>query len=104
MPFDEHTPIGYAVGSTIQVGSLILICYTVLLALGIIISYAGLGLAFAGDFKRKLFILNANYKHYRNGAKFFDEFNTLLRLSMEIKELSNITIDFLFDFAIHSNI
>lgn len=89
MPFDQQTPIGYGVSSIIINASIILICYAVVLALGIIIAYAGLAVACANDFKRKLFVLNANYKFGRNKTKFFDEFSTTLRFSMEAKELSH---------------
>lgn len=74
-----------------QIGSFILICYVFMLALGMIFAYSIFAIALSKDVKRKLYVLDADFKTNRNDVKLNNEFGDIITFSMKAKELCNVS-------------
>lgn len=90
-PFDPKTPIGYAFGSIVVVLAFALILSVVLLGMGIMIGIYGIGTSSTYDIQRKLQQADDDYKADGNGAKLIQKCNSIIKYSMENKELSIIS-------------
>lgn len=88
MPFDTKTPIGYGVTGVIEILSLVIICYTVMLALDILVTYFGLVMSFADESQRKIRDINDNLKIPKNDTKVLNLLYDVISFTSDAKRLN----------------
>lgn len=89
-PFNMKTPVGYAVSSVIQAISFMVLCYTVMCAIGMLFGFIGLMITFAKNIQRKIQDFDKNFRVSQNRSELKVAFLDVLRRLLEAKELSAI--------------
>lgn len=104
-PFDYKTPIGYILATVITTGSFVVICHTVMCALGLLIGFFGIMMTFCQNIQRKTHDLSENYKIDKNIAKTYNALRDGIQLQTEIRMLSIVNKYRLLyvQFVIHKN-
>lgn len=94
LPFDRKTAIGYGGSCITETLILIVQVHVASCALGILVSFYGIAMAFGLIIQRKFYIVNENYKTDKNNAHIRDKLFDAIRFHMDSKQLSGISIRF----------
>lgn len=91
LPFDQKTPIGYAISSPIEMASCALLSFVTIGGLGVLMGYFGVATACAEDVERTVRdMTESSCKSEQNDAEFKNKFTNIIIYSSQLKEFSKM--------------